>query len=1211
MIKILNAYENNLKNISINIPLNKITSVIGVSGSGKSTLVYNVLAQEARRREKIDCGNANCLDYAIRPKFDEIKNLPYCITLKQRGLQQSISSTIATISNLHELLREEFVRYGKIVGENGNIIQTPTISIIKDFILKYYPKEEFEFFAVVCFKKYTDGKKELKILNQNSIKDAIFISSFDNKEKNKKISSIRELNSKYRHTILVPFDNINDIEEYKNVAIDSFIIKNNKFDFNFSFDYPDIETGKIYQKKSTQLLSFNATSKFSGRCQKCDGKGFIDYIDSNNLINNKLLNEEFLNLEKNGKGCYKYVAICIDSLKRFIQKQKINLNQTYYDLTPLQQQIIKDEIYPKILKHQTKPSIGKFVKTIKCPTCNGTRLNYKANAVKLYSVSISEILEFSVDNLFNFLQNKTLHHKKILTILRSLQKATLGYLTLDRTTNNLSGGELQRLKFAIELNSDYKNLLYILDEPSTGLHPYNNQQMIHLIKSLRDKENTVIISEHNQDYINNSDYIIELGYGSGENGGKVVFTGKEKKFNNISFKRIKLNINLENSIKLNAVYANNIQNENFTIPLNCLVTISGVSGSGKSSLIHKVLVPTIKQYIADKSYDKTLVKNISGNEKIKSVIELTQSQIGINSRSIVATYLNIFDIVREIYASIDIAKEFGFDKGYFSFNSNAGACETCNGLGEVENTVCPSCLGQRYKAEVLDIKYQNFNISKFLNTPISRLSKLFNNEKLNFAFEILQKLGLSHITLGRITPTLSGGEAQRLKFAKTLIESFNKIKKGNFLFVLDEPTTGLNAKDTIKIYNVFDEILSYNNSIVIIEHNLEIIKNSDYIIDMGLGSGKNGGKNLFSGTYEKLLKHPYSLTAKAFNKEFGNIEKIDFDKTTLMKKKYNTKKKIDCHPFYLSDKHFKIEKEFANNYEVITDKETHKYFKTKKELFKFVKNLGEVKIFFNPYVTELYIYKIVPLSIKKEKIKHLKKLGFKINNKDFEIDEWNFRINVDNLQKAYNFGNGWITIKSQNRVYELFTRLVSIDNKIIGMPKIDEKTFNLYLNSCTYCQGKATLDAYDIDLIIANKSKSILENDFFYSNIKINLKTIISRFQKENLFDLTKPFNQLSKEEQNIFLFGFKEYKFLKPKGRINAIGDYIRWQGLYKYIYDNLNKIDISDKIQQSKHSVKCMFCRSGFKKEIAYYLNNNLSIIEKKEFINANNLNVLRNNY
>ena len=1193
MIKINNIYENNLKNISVNIQKNKITTVIGVSGSGKSSLIYGVLANEAKRIEKIDSGNANCLDYAVRSKFESIENLPYCITLKQRNLSQASSSTLATLAKLHELLRYEFVQYGDIIGDTNNIIKQLSAKEIKQYIDKYHTQNNLDIFAVVCDKKYTDGNTELALLKKNNIKEAIFISSYDEKERFKKVSTQKELNPKYHYTILVPIPNIELLENFEKIAKESFLLRVKNLEIFFNYDYPDLITGKIYQRKSTELLSFNSISYFGGKCSKCSGRGKIENVDIDLLVKkDKKLNELFLNLEDNGKECYKYLGLCRDSIESILTKQKIDLNQTYYNLTKEHQQIINDTIFPKILKHQAKPSIGKFVKTVECPTCKGTRLNYKANAVKLYGVSISEILTKTVDELYKFLKDKELHHKKILTILKALQKATLGYLTLDRTTDTLSGGELQRLKFALELNSEYKNLLYILDEPSTGLHPYNNHQMIHLIKNLRDKGNTVIISEHNQDYIDESDYLIELGYGSGDAGGEVIFSGEKKASKTEKFKRDKLKVNLADAIQLKGVTSNNIIDENFTIPLNCLVSISGVSGSGKSSLIHKVLVPTIKQYIEDKTINTKLLKSISNIEKIKEVVELTQSQIGLNSRSVVATSLNIFEKIRDIYATTNIAKEFSFDKSYFSFNST-GACDTCKGTGELEEIICPNCLGQRYKAEVLDVKYKKLNIIELLNSSIKKLSSLFEDDKLKFAFEILEKLGLSHITLGRTTPTLSGGEAQRLKLAKTLIESFTKIKKGNFLFILDEPTTGLSAKDTSKIYTIFDEILSFNNSIIIIEHNLEIIKNSDFIIDIGLGSGKDGGKNLFSGSYDELLKHKTSLTAKAFKKEYEEIEKIEINNSNLKEKIYTDTKTPNCNQFYLNDKHFRIEKDFAENYEVQTDSENHKYFKTKDELFAFVDNLKDIEISFNPYVTELFKYKIVPISLKKEKLKHLKKLGFSIGTNDYRIDEWDFRVQSKEIEKAYNFGNGWITVKSAKTIYELFTRLVSIKNRIIGTPKIDEHTFNLYLNSCIYCGGSGTKESYDKKLIIKDENKSIIEEGFFHSNIKIALKSIVNRFEKEGLFDFNKPYSQLTKEEQNIFLFGFSEYKFLKPKGRVNAISDYIRWQGLYSYIYADLKKIKISDEIKASQYKEICPFCKSGFKKEVELYTLNNISII------------------
>lgn len=1195
MIKIKNAYENNLKNISVNIPKNKITSVIGVSGSGKSTLIYDILANEARRREKIDSGEANCYDYAIRSKFESIEGLPYCIILKQRGLQQSISSTLATITNLHTYLREEFVKFGKIHNDDNQIIEEANAKEIKAFIQKHYSKEKFTYYAVVCSKKKTNGKVELNILKKHNIKEAIFISSLDKKENLKQVSSIKSLNETLKHTILVPFSKLDKIEEYENLAIENFLFKNKKYTFNFNLDFPDVTSGKLFQKKSVQLLSFNSTNHLSGKCEVCNGHGEIEDVDLESLmLKDKKLNDFFLNLEDNGKGAYKYVNIRPSSLQKLLKKENIDLNKTYYDLNIKEQELIKNEIIPKILKHKGKVSIAKFIHTVECYECQGTRLNYKGNAVKLYDISISEMLNFTIDKLYDFLEKKPLNNTKILIILKSIQKATLGYLSLNRTTSTLSGGELQRLKFAIELNSEYKDLVYILDEPSTGLHPYNNNQMIRLIKNLRDKGNTVIISEHNHDYIKNSDHIIELGYGSGELGGDIIFQGNSKTFEKNEFSRKKLEVNLDDSILLHGVNSNNIINEDFKIPLHCLVAISGISGSGKSSLIHKVLVPTIKQYIADKTFNKNLVNEVKNIDSIHSIVELTQSQIGLNSRSIVATYLGVFDKIRDIYASIDMSKEFEFDKSYFSFNNSIGACETCAGSGEVDDTLCPNCLGERYKAEVLDIRYEELNIIELLNIQITKLKNIFDDKKLIFAIETLQKLGLSHLSLGRTTPTLSGGEAQRLKLAKTLIESFHKIKKGNFLFILDEPTTGLNAKDTSKIYTIFDEILSFNNSIIIIEHNQDLIKNSDYIIDIGIGSGKDGGKNLFSGSFSNLLKNKLSLTAKAFNEEFEKSENIDINQEDLLVKKYTSKDVPSCNKFYLDDNHFKIEKTFSEKYEVKVDKKEHKYFKNKEDLLSFAKKLEDINISFNPYVTELFKYKTIPLSIKKEKLKHLKKLGFKINIKDYQINEWDYRVITDKVEKAFTFGKGLITVKNKDITYELFTRLVSLENKIIGSPKINEKTFNLYLNSCIYCNGTATLSKYDINSIIKNPNKSILEEGFFHENVKFNLKSIISKFQKENLFDFTKPFNVLSKEEQNIFLFGFKEYKFLKPKGRPHAITDYLRWQGIYNYVDTELKKSETSKYIKSTKSNEKCPFCLNGFKKEVCYYTFNNQNITD-----------------
>lgn len=1191
------AEENNLKRINVAIPHNKITTIFGVSGSGKSSLIYSVIAKEAIRREKIDSGNATCLDYAIRPKFESIKNLPYCVTLKQRGLSQTISSTLATASGLHELLRYEFTKHGEIVACGGNTVPAPTASEIKKFIKKYHSQEDANCFAVICFNKYTDGSDEFDFLSKQNIKRVILISSYDNVKRDRGLSELKRLNKKHRYTIMIQIPSLNQIESYEKIALESFIVETQKKSFNFYFDYFDLLTGIVYQKKSNELFSFNSTLPTGGKCLECSGHGVIDTIDYDNLFcKNSTLDSFFLNLELNSKGCYKYILLCQDTIQKHLKKFTIDPSKNYFELDEEQRKIVNDLVFPRVLKHSARPTIGKYIKRVCCPVCRGSRLNYKANAVKLHGLSITEILNYSVNNAYDFLCDKLIHHKKILSILSALDNATLGYLSLSRTTDTLSGGELQRLKLAIELTGSYKDLLYILDEPSSGLHPYNNHQVMRLIHNLKDKGNTVIISEHNPIYIEKCDHAIELGPKSGVQGGEVVFEGKvTKKNQNDLIDRSILTKKFKHKLKLDGVTVNNINNESFIFPLYSLVCITGVSGSGKSSLVHKALVPCIKNYIAEKSYPKSLIKKAVGIDKIKSVVELTQAQIGLNSRSIVATYLKVFDEIRELYSSLKISKEFNFDKGFFSFNSDSGCCPSCKGLGIVDDLICPTCLGNRYKPEVLNVFYKNKNIVDVLNTSISELTDAFESNKLSLAFSMLSKLGLSHITLGRVTSTLSGGEAQRLRLAKVLIDSMDMVTSGGLLFVLDEPSSGLNTENIRQIINILDEIISYGNSVIVIEHNLNIIRCCDYIVDIGIGSGEKGGENIFSGTFEELIKSNRSLTAKAFKGEHDKNSLVIKGSQVLAAKKYTNDTLPACNSFYLDGKHFKIEKMFAEKFNINLDDEEFVFFRSKKELIKFVKMLDNPVFSFNPFVAELYKYRTVPKSIRNKKIRHLRGLGFNVKLTDKEGD-WGFRVSTKSLEDAYNYGHGWVTVLAGNNVrYELSTRLISVDNMIVGSPVVDENTFNLYLNSCLYCRGKGYLSAYRKDFIIKNKMLSINDAGFFRFDVRLRLKSVINKFKQEGLFDFNKPFFKLTDHEKNIFLFGFRQYSFLKPKGRASVIGDHIRWQGLYAYIYREIDKIsaDKAYEIRKSKTEVACPFCKKGINVEVGHYYVDDLTIL------------------
>lgn len=1196
MIKIYGAAENNLKNININIPLNKITTIIGVSGSGKSSLIFNVIANESLRLEKIDSGKANRLDISTRSKFKEIIDLPYCVLLKQRSLSESISSTIATITRLHELLRYEFVQKGKIIGDNGSEIQEPTIDEIQEFILKFYPDNDFKYYALIIDNSFTNGVEHIEFLIQNGIKEAIFISSFDQKRKLRPLKGIQPLNTKYSHTVILPINSFSELKKFEKLALCNFLIESQDFVLKFNTDFFDIASGKIYQKKSSHLLSFNSTDGYSGKCISCNGHGNIQEIDIENIFLEKKLNEHFLNLEINEKGCYKYIMLCQDSIDKFLKKENIDSNQSFFCLSKEQQELILNFISSKILQHQNRPTIGKFVKTINCPMCKGTRLNYKANAVKLFDINISELLEKTIDDAYDFFVRNNCKNHKILSTLNSLKDSSLGYLSLDRPTNSLSGGELQRLKFAIELNGEYKNLLYILDEPSTALHSYNNNNFIKLIKKLRDKGNTIIISDHDARYIKASDHVIELGPGSGDDGGYVIYEGYPSIIKPIEFIRDKIDIDLKNSLNLYHVNINNIVNQNFIIPLNCLVTISGVSGSGKSSLINKALVPCIKQYLSDKTYNSNIIKNITNLDKIRSVVELTQSQIGINSRSIVATYLNIFDDIRETYALEKTSKQFGLDKSHFSFNTRSGACDVCNGLGLSEENICPACLGQRYKPEILSVEYNNLNIYEFLNTPVKKLVEFIASEKILFAIHILCKLGLSHIQLGRITSTLSGGEAQRIKLANVLIDSFRNIEKGGHLFVFDEPTTGLNDKDIFNLYHLFSELIQYNNSIIVIEHNLNFIKNSDFIIDIGVGSGAQGGVNIFSGEYDDLIKNMESITSQAIKGEFPKERNLKYEKCDLKEKIYNSPAIIpNCNPFYLSNEHFGIEKEFAENYVIDINSESQFHFKNKQDLIMFVSSYKIEEIYFNPYTSDLFKYSTVPFSLKKERLKNLIQLGFNISIKDaLLINEWDFRVEATSIEDAYNFGKGWITIVYNGVNIELSTRLINREKELVGSSKITQATFNLYCNSCNYCGSDGYLNTYNLNLIIKNASVSIFDKDFLYFTFKNRIKSVVNKFSSEGLFDFNKPFSELTQHEKNIFIFGFKEYKFLKPGGKVTTLSDYLVWEGLNNYLTEYLEYIDNGQDIKNSLHSIPCPFCTKGFNNEVIYYNYNGKNITE-----------------
>ncbi len=926
------ARENNLKNVTVSIPRNQLTVVTGLSGSGKSSLAFDTIYAEGQRRyiETFSAYARQFLGNLERPDVDKITGLSPVISIEQKTVNKNPRSTVGTITEIYDFLRLLYARIGEAYSYNTNekMVKYTTNKIIELI------KTEFEDKKVYLLAPVVKGRKgHYKELIEQFRKKGYLYARID--------GEIRELTyglklDRYKiHNIEIVVDKFKVSENESPRLKKSLEVAMTQGKGVIMLLEKDAKEGRFYSKKlmcPTTGISYNepAPHSFSfnspqGACPSCNGLGIISEIDIKKLIPNEFLSIEkgaitpLGSLKKNIVFC-KIEAIAlklgftIDTPFKDIPEEgktailygtsemftfKTNpLGVTTNNFLGFEGVLNYLEENALLIDEKKNEKQEEFYKKVTCPTCNGQRLKKESLHFRLDNKNISEASELSIQDFYDWiadLPNKLTNQqnqiaaeilKEIRTRVGFLLNVGLHYLSLNRSSRTLSGGESQRIRLATQIGSKLVNVLYILDEPSIGLHQRDNDQLIEALKDLRDTGNSIIVVEHDKDMILNADHVIDVGPKAGKFGGEIVAQGNPKDFlkqGSITAqylngeKEIKIpktrRTGNGNILTLIGAQGNNLKNVSISIPLGTLCCVTGVSGSGKSTLINNTLHPILNQHFYNSKKEPLKYSKIEGIEHINKVIEINQAPLGRTPRSNPVTYTNIFSDIRKLFEQLPESKIRGYKSGRFSFNVKGGRCETCKGAGvkTIEMNflpdvyvTCDECNGKRYNRETLEVRFKGKSISDVLNMTINQGVEFFENVPhiLN-KLKTLQDVGLGYLTLGQPSTTLSGGEAQRVKLSAEL----SKRDTGDTVYILDEPTTGLHFHDVYILLGVIQNLVNKGNTVIIIEHNLDVIKVADYIIDVGPEGGKNGGNIVFSGTPEQMLSNTESYTAQFLKKE--------------------------------------------------------------------------------------------------------------------------------------------------------------------------------------------------------------------------------------------------------------------------------------------------------------------------------------------------------
>ena len=909
-ILIKGAKLHNLKDITVGIPRNQLVVITGLSGSGKSSLAFDTLYAEGQRRyvESLSSYARQFLGRLDKPKVDNIIGIAPAIAIEQKVNTSNPRSTVGTSTEIYDYLKLLFARIGKTYSPiSGNEVKKHTVTDVVEAALAYPDGTKLLLLAPISIPKDRTVEQVLKLLLQQGYARILHQGEVIRLEEDnlpKKLGKFQlvvdrivvQHNEDFQHRLADAVETafFEGKGECMLQEVESEVLKH--FSNRFEMD------GITFLEPNVHLFSFNNPY---GACPECDGYGDTIGLDEDLIVPNTGLSV-YENAIYPWRG--ETMSWFRDQLVNNAYKFDFPIHKPWYELSAEQRQLVWDgnkyftgltdffkELEEKSYKIQNRVLLARYRGKTRCHSCHGRRLRKEANYVKIQGKSISDLVEISIEKLQAFFRELTLSPyeqevaKRLLIEINSrlqfLSDVGLGYLTLNRKSNTLSGGESQRINLATSLGSSLVGSMYILDEPSIGLHPRDTHRLIKVLKSLRDLGNTVIVVEHDADIMKAADYIIDIGPEAGTHGGEVVAAGTYEqllKADTLTGKYLSGRLSIEppkkrrtspHYISLIGCRENNLKNIDVTFPLDMLTVVTGVSGSGKSTLIKKLLYPAMQKELNASNEKIGQFTRIEGKYKqLQSVEFVDQNPIGKSSRSNPITYLKVYDDIRNLYANQKLAKMRNFSAKHFSFNVDGGRCEVCKGEGEVTiemqfmadvHLTCEACGGKRFKKEVLEITYEGKNIDDLLNTTIDDAVAFFaahKQTKIAEKLKPLQDVGLGYVTLGQSSSTLSGGEAQRIKLASFLSKSESKEK---VLFIFDEPTTGLHFHDIRKLLDSLQALIEKGHSVIVIEHNLEMIKCADYVIDLGLEGGEKGGSIIAKGTPEEIAKCKESYTGSA------------------------------------------------------------------------------------------------------------------------------------------------------------------------------------------------------------------------------------------------------------------------------------------------------------------------------------------------------------